>query len=304
MIKLSAHLEQLLSETLYLPLRQGRASALSFGEGPVVLCLHGFPDNYLTYRFQVEPLVRAGYRVVLPVMRGYEPGSVQSDGRYYIADLAEDTVRWVDQLNKEKVHLVGHDWGGVTAWASVGLAPGRFHTVTSLAIPHLKHFGRGVLQHPGQLLYSWYMNFFQLRGLSDWAVSAGDWQFIRWLWQRWSPDWECPEDIMAAVTETFAQPGVKQAALGYYRCMFKALTARGRDTLALLQRPVEVPALLITGANDGCMRTELFESTLEKRDFPAGVAIQRIAGAGHFVHLEAPETVSALLLDHLENAPE
>lgn len=294
------YLSSLNPETLYLPLNHGRASALSFGEGPVVLCLHGFPDNCLTYRHQVEPLVRAGYRVVLPVMRGYEPSSVQPDGRYYLADLAEDTVRWIDQLGEEKVHLVGHDWGGVTAWAMVGMAPERLQTVTSIAIPYLKHAFKGVKSHPQQLLYSWYMNFFQLRGLSEWGVSAADWWFIKLLWQRWSPGWDAPEGVMDDVLATLKQTGVKKAALSYYRCMFDFVSQRGRYSQSLLRTPVPMPALLITGADDGCIHTELFAATLREKDFPRGVTVQRVAGAGHFVQLEKPETVSELLLEFIQ----
>lgn len=298
MMKLPDNLAALNPRTLYLPLVHGRATALAFGAGPTVLCLHGFPDNCLTYRYQVEPLVRAGYRVVLPVMRGYEPASVQPDGRYYIADLADDILRWIDQLGEDKVHLVGHDWGGVTAWAVAGLAPDRLHTVTSIAIPYLKHFAAGVAGHPGQLVYSWYMNFFQLRGLADRAVALADWWFIRMLWRRWSPDWQAPGAIMDSVLDTLRQSGVKKASLGYYRCMYKLLTRRGRETRRLLEQKVLMPALLITGENDGCMDTRLFEATVAERDFPAGVRIERIRGAGHFVQLEKPDRVTAALLDH------
>ncbi len=299
-MKLPDSLATLNPQILHLPLVHGRATALAFGQGPVVLCLHGFPDNCLTYRHQVEPLIRAGYRVVLPVMRGYEPSSVQPDGRYYIADLAEDTLRWIDLLGEDKVHLVGHDWGGVTAWATAGLAPDRLHTVTSIAIPYLKRFAAGVASHPSQLAYSWYMNFFQLRGLSDRAISLSDWWFIRMLWQRWSPDWQASQPVMESVLETFRQTGVKKASLGYYRCMYKLLTRRGRDTQQLLEQKVLMPALLITGENDGCMNTRLFEATVAERDFPAGVHIERISGAGHFVQLEKPALVSRALLDHFK----
>lgn len=300
-MKLPSHVANLEPETCYLPLTQGRAKALSFGQGPVALCLHGFPDNCLTFRFQVEPLVRAGYRVVLPVMRGYEPSSVQGSGAYYMADLAEDTLRWIDSLGEDKVHLVGHDWGGVVAWTVAGLAPERLHTVTSIAIPYLKNLATGVMSYPNQLALSWYMSFFQLRGLSDWALSQADGWFIRMLWRRWSPDYDAPDEILDSVLQTFQQPGVKQAALGYYRCAFKLLTARGRASSAPLRRSVRVPALLVTGANDGCMDTRLFEATVSHDDFPAGVAIERVSGAGHFVQLEKPEVVTPLLLDHFRH---
>ena len=184
------------------------------------------------------------------------------------------------------------------------MAPEKLYSVTSIAIPYLKHAGSGVARYPSQLLYSWYMNFFQLRGVADWALSVGDWRFIRWLWQHWSPDWEAPHEVMESVAETFSQSGVKRAALGYYRCMFRLFTARGRQSQALLRRKIPVPALLITGENDGCIRTELFETTVRPEDFPGGYAIERVGGAGHFVHLERPGAVNQALLNHLKTARE
>ncbi|MCG8672539.1 MAG: alpha/beta hydrolase [Pseudomonadales bacterium] len=300
-MKLPNDLALLNPETVYLPLKHGRATALAFGEGPTVLCLHGFPDNCLTYRYQVKPLVQAGFHVVLPVMRGYEPSSVQPDGRYYMADMADDVVRWIDRLGQGQVHLVGHDWGAVAAWATVGLAPERLKTVTTIAIPYLKRATQGLKAHPQQLLYSWYMNFFQLRGISDWGVSASDWWFIKFLWQRWSPDWQAPDEIMESVIDTLSQTGVKKAALSYYRCLYDAFSPPGRLTQSLFQKTVPMPAMLITGENDGCMHTDLYDTIIEPKDFVQGVAVHRLPNAGHFAQLEKPDEVNDLLLGFLKN---
>lgn len=268
------------------------------GAGSLVIALHGFPDNPKTYRFQVQQWLAAGHRVFLPFMRGYEAGSVQSDGNYYINAIAEDIVDWLDFLGEEKAHLVGHDWGAVTSWALVAMAPERFYSVTSIAIPFLKRLATGVRRRPIQLRYSWYMSFFQLRGVADWWVDRYDWRFIRYLWEQWSPGWEIPSDIYQSVIETLAQPGVKKAALGYYRCAFKPLTHNGRATTALFQKRATIPVLLITGAQDGCMHTDLFDEITRAEDFSAGFQIERIQNAGHFVQLEAPDQVSTLTLAH------
>jgi len=90
-----------------------RFSALAAGKGPLILCLHGFPDNYHSYDQQIPALVDAGFRVVVPMLRGYEPQSQPPDGDYHLNKMVKDVLGWIDQLGAEKAHLVGHDWGAV-----------------------------------------------------------------------------------------------------------------------------------------------------------------------------------------------
>jgi pimeloyl-ACP methyl ester carboxylesterase len=112
-----------------------RFTAYAAGSGPLVLCVHGFPDNARTFRRQFAPLVAAGYRVVAATIRGYEPGSQPRDGDYRIESLAGDIVAWIDGLGEERAHLVGHDWGAVMAYVACARAPQRFRSLTALGIP-------------------------------------------------------------------------------------------------------------------------------------------------------------------------
>ncbi len=281
-----------------------RFSARSEGAGPVVLCLHGFPDHAGSFRFQATALAGAGYRAVLPTLRGYEPSSIPQDGDLHIVRMAEDVVGWIDDLGAERVHLVGHDWGAVIAYAAVALAPERFHSLTTLAIPHPGRLQAGLRKVPSQLRNSWYMMFFQLRGLSDWVVERNDWAFIERLWRDWSPGWTLPAEELAEVKRTLAQPGVKRAALGYYRAMADRRSEAGRATAELLERRIEVPTLALTGAKDGCMDTRLHDLVMREEDFPAGLVVRRFDEAGHFLHQEVPEAVNEVLLGWLaEHAP-
>ncbi len=245
-------------------------SALEQGSGPVVLCLHGFPDHARSFRFQLPALAGGGFRAIAPTLRGYEPSSQPPDGDYHIVRMAEDVVGWLDDLGEKRVHLVGHDWGAVIAYAVCALAPARFRSLTTLAIPHPgRLFSEGIRRHPGQLRNSWYMFFFQLRGLADFAVEARDWALIEKLWRDWSPGWELPADEMAAVKRTLAQPGVKRAALGYYRASFGLPSPAARETRKLAESKIPLPTLALTGARDGCMDTRLHDVLMVDEDFPA-----------------------------------
>lgn len=274
-------------------------SALEDGKGPLVLCLHGFPDNYHSFDRQMPALVDVGYRVVAPMIRGYESQSQPADGDYHLNKMVEDVVAWIDQLGEEKIHLVGHDWGALIGYLTANMFPDRLLSLTTFAIPPLQDLPTAVRKNPRQILLSWYTIFFQLRGLSDWWVERSDWQFIEKLWRDWSPDWNIPQQTLDSVKQTFAQPGVKKAALTYYRHSFDRSSAQARIIASTMEQKTHVPTLAIGGWNDGCMSARLYDSAARPEDFPAGLRIERLDGAGHFLHQEQPARVNELLLSWL-----
>ncbi|MDJ0866234.1 MAG: alpha/beta hydrolase [Myxococcota bacterium] len=278
-----------------------RFSALTLGEGTPVLCLHGFPDHHHSFRHQLPALAAGGYRAVAPLLRGYEPSS---QGGRRVADfhpirIASDVVAWARALGGgEPVHLVGHDWGAVVAYAACALEPERFRSATAIAVAPMHAVEAGVRRYPVQLRNSWYMFFFQLRGIADRVVARRDFAFLERLWRDWSPGWRWDPEDMAALKRTFAQPGVLWSALAYYRATLNPLLSDSREMRRLAAEPVAVPTLAITGATDGCMDTRLFDCVDPAR-FPKGYRLERVANAGHFVHQERPDRVNRLLLEWL-----
>ena len=266
-------------------------------ENPVVLFLHGFPDHEATFRHQLPYFAARGYRAISPTMRGYALSCQASDRRdYHVNQLAEDVVSWLDDLGVQKVHLVGHDWGAVVGYVLANLAPERLCSLSTIAVPHPFGLLKTLRRYPGQLRNSWYMFFFQWRGLSDHVVSRGDFEFIERLWRAWSPTWELPEAVIAGVKETFRKPGVVNAALAYYRCALSgSLSAHGRRTQQLLRGRIKTPTLAITGIEDGCMDTRLFDEAMSSTYFDSQIQVARIPGAGHFVHQEQPLLVNRLI---------
>jgi pimeloyl-ACP methyl ester carboxylesterase len=279
---------------------QGRRfSALALGAGPTVLCLHGFPDHHQSFRHQLSALAAAGYRAVAPLLRGYEPAS---QGRRHVPDfhpvqLAGDVAQWARQLGEgEPVHLVGHDWGAIVTYGVCGLEPALFRSAATLAVPPMHALQKGIRRHPVQIRNSGYTLFFQLRGIADRIVAARDFAFLERLWRTWSPGWDFQPADMAALKERFRQPGVLWSALAYYRATLNPFLADSRKMSELTEQPNEVPTLAITGERDGCMDTRLYDCVDVAR-FPNGYRMERLAGAGHFVHQEKPEDVNRILLD-------
>lgn len=281
----------------HVTLRHGelRFGAVVAGSGPVVVLLHGFPDHARSFREQVPVLAGAGYRAVAPTLRGYEPSSQPTPADYTLAALADDVVAWLDDLDVDAAHLVGHDWGAAIAYATAARAPGRVRSITGIAVPPA---GR----RPGlpprlaavQLRRSWYMGFFQLPWLPEAALVGRDWSLVRRLWRDWSPGYHLPDGERRALVETMSRPGVLSAALAYYRHNVR----HPRRTLGTLRTPAPspVPTLAITGADDGCIDSRAFDH-LDPADFAGGLEVRRVSGAGHWPHLERPAEVNRIILD-------
>jgi pimeloyl-ACP methyl ester carboxylesterase len=288
-------------DTVTLEANGRRFSALVQGDGPAVLLVHGFPDHDASFRHQLPALAAAGHRAVSPMLRGYEPSSQlrRKVPNQHPLQVAHDVAVWARTLGDGKpVHLVGHDWGAIIAYAVVALRPELFRSVTTIAVPPLDAVEAGIRRHPIQLRNSWYTLFFQLRGLSDAVVRANDFAFIEKLWRDWSPGWKWEPEAMEALKETFRQPGVLWHALAYYRAMLNPFLPDSRRMNEIVRRETDVPTLAITGATDGCMDTRIYDCVDTSR-YRNGWRMERVEGAGHFCHQEKPDAVNALLLDWL-----
>ncbi len=285
-------------ETIEVEARGLTFPALACGDGPLVLCLHGFPDCLRSYRYQLPALAAAGFRAVAPALRGYAP-SCQAELRdTHALAAADDVLAMLDALGADRAHLIGHDWGAVAAYLAAARAPERFKSVTTMAVPHPLGLAASLPRVPSQLRYSWYMFFFQLRGVAERVLRARDFALIERLWRDWSPDFDLDERELAAIKNTFAAPGVVEAALAYYRALFQLTSQTSRETRALLSRPITTPMLALTGADDGCMRTELYDYAMGPR-WLTNATVERFQGVGHFLHQEDPARVNASILAFL-----
>lgn len=274
-------------------------SARTAGEGPLVLLLHGFPDDFHSFDAQLQALAAAGYRAVAPMMRGYEPGSQSPKNLYHLTHLAGDVFTWLHLLGSKQCHLVGHDWGALTSYVAAALQPKKFHSLTTLAIPHLRRGLHGVSEVPVQLVKSSYILLMQLPKIAEVIVERDDYAFIESSWKLWSPDWQYSHEDLEQVKSTFRQPGVARAATQYYRCLLSPLSLSAQQSWSLLTSRINVPTLALAGENDGCMDARLYQHLMQSQDFDQGLSVHELANAGHFLHREKPLEVNAILLDWL-----
>ena len=111
--------------TLTFPVRDVTAERPAAGTVPeTVILLHGFPQTSASWDALIPSLTAAGYRVLAPDQRGYAPGALAGGRRAYrMTELVSDVVALIDAADLERVHLVGHDWGGAVAWSVAAAAP-------------------------------------------------------------------------------------------------------------------------------------------------------------------------------------
>jgi pimeloyl-ACP methyl ester carboxylesterase len=277
--------------------------ALTLGEGPLVLLLHGFPDTPHTFRDLMPALAEAGYRAVAPWMRGYAPTEIPADRNYQVVSLARDAAAILESQGaeqREQAVLVGSDWGATAAFVASILVPEKVRKLSMWSIPHPAQFLMGLSGSYVQSKRSWYMYFFQLP-FAEQAVRNGDFKFLEMLWRDWSPGFEPPGDLLAHARDAFREEEHLEAALGYYRALFDPAhqdpdLSKLQDELAA--RTPACPTQALFGARDGCIGAEISEGM--EAFFPAGLERHVLPAAGHFLHLEAPEEVARLLLAFLK----
>lgn len=274
-----------------------RYAYLEEGSGPLVLLLHGYPDNAHSWEHQIGALAAAGYRAVAPFMRGYPPTDLPAGGYYDRATLACDVKGLIDALNGgEPCLLVGQDWGAAISYGVLGAFPELIRRAVLLAVPHPVVIRRTLKRSPAQVVRSFHWFLFQLPWLPERLVSARNAAFLEFLWWLWSPDYSDRAHV-AAIRTTMADPRVAEATLSYYRA---AMQASYQDPAlaelrGALDRPIEVPTRVLCGSRD--MRGQMLE---EQRDLFRGPYEWGIVeGAGHFLHRERPAEVNRQIIEWL-----
>ena len=141
-------------------------------DGPVVLLLHGFPQDAQCWGKVAEQLNAHGLRTLALDQRGYSPGARPTEvAAYRRQELSADALALADEAGAQRFHLVGHDWGGVLAWDIALRAPERVASLTVLSTPHPTALGHA-LKTAEQLKKSWYIGAFQIPALPE-RVLAG-----------------------------------------------------------------------------------------------------------------------------------
>ncbi|HEY5026310.1 MAG TPA: alpha/beta hydrolase [Acidimicrobiales bacterium] len=267
-------------------------------QGPLALCLHGFPDTAHTWRHLVPALAEAGYHAVAPWMRGYAPTAIPGDGIYQVGALAVDASGLHDALGGDgRAVLVGHDWGAYASYGAATLHPDRWRRIVAMSVPPLAASASSFFTY-AQMKRSFYIFLFQTP-IAEMAVSADGLQFLDGLWADWSPGYEASSDL-SKVKESLGDPANLSAAIGYYRALFDpAAQSPVYDAAqeACASSPGQ-PTLYLHGADDGALGLDAIGDV--RATLSEGSHHVVVEGAGHFLHLEQPEAIRSHVLGFLD----
>ena len=190
--------------------------------GPLVVLLHGFPEFWYSWRYQIPMLAEHGYRVVAPDLRGYNDSDRPRKG-YDVATLLLDIAGLIQGLGYEKAIIVGHDWGGVLAWSFAIRYPAMTERLIVLNAPHPGAMMRE-FRTLKQLRKSWYVFAFQLPWLPEYLLLRNHAREIGRLIQEAALQKEAfPDEETAKYQQAISKPGAMTAALNYYRQVFRRL---------------------------------------------------------------------------------
>ncbi len=253
-----------------------------YGSGPLVVFLHGFPDYWLTWRHQMLALAKS-FRAAALDMRGYnlsdKPKGVEN---YNINRLVDDAAAVIAAEGEKSAVIVGHDWGGATAWNIAMRRPELVEKLAILNMPHPYSLARELATNPEQVKYSQYARNFM------------DPEFYKQISLERLGNWVRDPAAKAKHLEAM-QRSDPQAMLHYYQANYPREPYRVWNSEPA---HVKMPTLLIHGLKDKALAATGLNGLWNWVD--ADLTITTIPGADHFVQQDAADLVSRTLLAWLK----
>lgn len=275
------------------------------GTGELVLLLHGFPDFWYSWRYQI-PVLSESFRVVAPDLRGYNKSSKpEGVDNYSTSPLVDDINQLITALGETKAIVIGHDWGGAVAWNLAMMAPEKVSKLVIINCPHpvplLEAFWSMRFQ---QLQKSWYVFFFQIPRIPEEIASKDNYEVLqRMLLGSVSSKQVFKEEDIQKYIEAWSQPGALEASINYYRANWnitQILSIKKEHQEELIQRfpKIKCPTLVIWGEKDVALDRSLTYGLEEHIEGSHKIVYH--PEFGHWIHVETPEFVNNTILSFLK----
>jgi len=270
---------------------------VTIGNGPLIVFLHGFPEFWYSWRYQI-PFFSKHFKVVVPDMRGYgETEKPAEINEYRIEKLVADIVELIHSLGQEKAIVVGHDWGCAIAWSVAMMLPSIVEKLIVMNMPHLAVFQKNAFRNYEQMQKSWYMFFFLLQDVPENRLSSNNFEFLKHLFEISIKRKEkfTQSDIEDYVSSWSKEGGIT-GGINYYRANLNAEFWGSLDESIPFPK-IKSATLQIWGEEDIFLRKELTEGTNEFVDAP--FSLKTIPNCGHWIQQEAPEEVNQVIDEFL-----
>jgi len=296
---------------------------------PDVLMIHGFPESWYSWRYQLPVLARAGFRAIAIDVRGYGRSSKPAKVRdYRMLKKVADVVGVVQALGSRPTVLVGHDWGAPIAWNSAMLRSELFVGVAGISVPYNSPAGTAS-PRPTQAMgsvgddHEFYVQYFQQIGRAEAEIESDIRSWLLGFYWCGSGDiengpniaqvkkgsqmrdiFEYPEAMPNWMTEQDLDVYTREFEYsGFFGPLnrYRNVDQDWEDLAAFAKRPISIPSLFIGGSKDGptiwgAAAIEAFPQTLPNLQHS-----EILDGAGHWIQQEKPEQTNALLLDFLHS---
>ncbi len=297
------------------------------GHGPLVLMVHGFPDQWISWHNQIGTIASAGFTVAALETRGYgessKPTAVEA---YGIIEMATDIAAVIETLDPAGAVLIGHDWGAIQNYTAAMLYPKKVRAVVGVSSPANHYSDRrpstfGAQFHPNN---TFYQDYFAKPGVAEAELEADPARFVRTFHYALSGDrpddvnglirpgtavrlldgLPDPDPFPAWLTAEDIQYYAKSFAQGGFRGPLNRYRAQDLDVDQM--RPyanlmIEQPALFIGGARDPARfmapGQDRYRDPVPRFADPRGIHI--LDGVGHWPHQEAALRFNSLILPFL-----
>ena len=261
----------------------------------LALCLHGFPEHAVSWRFQMPMLADLGMKVWAPNLRGYGNSSVPDRVEdYRVETLMDDVAALIDLSGCTEVTLIAHDWGAVIAWY---FAMRQVRSLDRLIICNVPH--PAAMQSAmgwRQLVRSWYAIFFQIPGLAEWLLGRGD------LGELMRDGSASPanfsSDVLGIYRANGRRPNGLRGMINYYRALIRGGGSRRQRDLGT--PTIETPTLMLWGEDDTALT---IETTYDTDQWVRDLTLRYLPRISHWVQQDAPDEVNAMMQAFIKGEP-
>jgi len=292
------------------------------GQGPLILCVHGWPELAYSWRHQLEHFAARGFRVAALDVRGYG-GSSKPRGiaDYTLRELTSDVAAVIDALGDGSAIVFGHDWGAPISWTTALLYPQKVSAVALLSVPYIP-LGEMSFIDMMQVMYKdrfFYQLYFQREGVAEAELEADLRTSLRKVYFAWSGSapagmWEAHKPVEARLLDGLVDPQpfpawMTERDLDVYVEAFEAGGLRGplnryraqnldfAQLREIVGKPLRQPSCFIGGERDVVRAfipgMDLYaDPGVGCTDFRGSTILP---GIGHWVQQEAPAETNAAL---------